>query len=291
MPKQGNGGGMFYCVTTASGEELSSGDLDSFLGSVHDQELRVILILRGASDSQAASYSSRPNVCAVLRIASGGISVVRNLGLSYLNRMNPDENDVVSFPDDDCRYPPGLVAKIISEFQSTGAELIVGSYGEHEVRDEESMPLGVEDAAYRSSSVALFVRWSLVRKIGGFNESLGVGSGVFSYGEDNDFALRAFDASSHSISKKSLRVWHLEERPTTGRNPKGYLTSCSLNLGVQGVGRIMFRGIASSLFQDIRYFPQPFLNIRFTVMALNPSKLRLARSERKSLLPMTRGRG
>lgn len=280
---------MFYCVTTASGEELSSGDLDSFLSSVRNQELRVILILRGVSDAQAASYYSKPNVYVVLRVDSGGISAVRNLGLSYLYEMNLDESDVVSFPDDDCRYPPTLVAQVMSVFGKTGAELVVGSYGEHEVRDEESIPLGVEDAAYRSSSVALFVRWSLIRKIGGFNESLGVGSGVFSYGEDNDFALRAFGASSHSISKKSLRVWHLEERPTTGRNPKGYLTSCSLNLRVQGVGRIMFRGIAGSLFQDIRYFPQPFLNTRFTVRALNPLKLRLARIERKSLPPMTRG--
>lgn len=274
---------MLYCITTASKEELSSGDLDAFLDSVCHQALLVVLILRGASDADADSYLEHPKVCGVLRISSGGISTVRNIGLRHLMEINLSADDVVSFPDDDCRYPSGLVARIMEEFKKTGAELIVGSYGEHEIEQRAPEPLTVEDACYRSSSVAIFIRWSLIQKIGGFNEALGVGSGVFSYGEDNDFALRAFRASSCSVRQPSLRVWHLEERPTTGRNPKGYLTSCVLNMGVKGVGWMVLRGVLASAVQDVRSLPAPFRYMRFTVSALAPSKLRLARAKRHVL--------
>lgn len=280
---------MFYCITTADSEELSSGDLKLFLQSVQGQELQVVLVLRGVSDAEANSCLEYPNVRNVLRVPQGGISAVRNVGLHYLKTINLSGDDVVSFPDDDCRYPAGLVARITGEFEVTGAELIVGSYGEQEVELSQSSPLTVEDAAYRSSSVALFIRWSLLRRVGGFNEALGVGSGVFSYGEDNDFALRAYQASSISISKPSLRVWHLEERPTTGRNPKGYLTPCVLNLRVQGVGRITLRGILGSILQDLTSPRKPLVYTRYTVLALHPLKLRRVVAQRKPAKSMIAG--
>jgi hypothetical protein len=267
---------VLYCITTASADELLSGDLDQYLASVENQQLRVVLILRGVSDENASRYIADPKIEAVLRIQSGGISKVRNMGLRYLETLNLAEYDVVSFPDDDCRYPASLCERVAVEFQRTGAELIVGSYGERELADEEFTTLTADDAAYRSSSVALFVRWSLVRKIGGFNEALGVGSGVFSYGEDNDFALRAFRASSLSIRKESLRVWHLEVRPTTGRNPKGYLTSCVLNLQTPGVWKIVLRGLVSSVIQDLQSFHRPFRYMQFCATALHPVRLRQA---------------
>lgn len=281
---------MLYCITTASKEELSSGDLDQFLQSVHHQELKVVLILRGASDLEAERYRACPDIEAVLRIPSGGISVVRNLGLRHLDSLGLDDDDLVSFPDDDCRYPDGLVARIVAEFQRTHADLIVGSYGEQEIVHGDPMPLTLKDATYRSSSVALFVRWSLVRGVGGFNEALGVGSGVFPYGEDNDFALRAFQASSRAYRQEGLRVWHLEERPTIGRNPKGYLTSCALNLRVQGVWLLLARGILSSILQDLRSFPRVFPYLRSCESALHPSKLYRAITQRRLASTMFSGR-
>lgn len=280
---------MFYCITTADSEELSSGDLKLFLQSVRNQELQVVLVLRGVSDAEADSCLEYPNVCNVLRVPRGGISAVRNVGLDYLKTINLSDDDVVSFPDDDCRYPAALVARVTAEFEETGAELIVGSYGEQEVEHCQSSPLTAEDAAYRSSSVALFIRWSLLRRVGGFNEALGVGSGVFPYGEDNDFALRAFQASSTSISKRCLRVWHLEERPTVGRNPKGYLTPCILNLRVRGVGRITLRGIIGSIWQDLTSPRKPLVYIRYTALALHPLKLRHVIAQRKSVASMIAG--
>lgn len=271
---------MLYCIVTASASELAEGDIHRYLRSVADQEVSVILILRGVDEATALRYRGETAVAAVLQVPSGGISAVRNLGLRSLHVLQPSPLDIVSFPDDDCCYPENLVDRVQKEFERTHADLLVGSYGESQISPTGGKRLGVKDAAFHSSSVALFARWSLIQRVGGFNESLGVGSGVFEYGEDNDFALRAWGAARQPIYNPSLRVWHLEERPTTGRNPKGYLTSCWLNRGIPGARLLLARGIVASLLQDLRRFPH-WKQVYYACQALNPTKLLRAAGSRR----------
>lgn len=278
---------MLYCITTASASELAEGDLDKFLESIAGQEVSVVLILRGADDVQAEKYVHAPSIAAVHRVDRGGISAVRNIGLQYLYALNIASSDVVSFPDDDCRYPLGLAARVETVFAETNAELLVGSYGEQPIPTSVEIPLTVQDAAFRSSSVAIFARWSLIMRIGGFNEALGVGSGVFSYGEDNDFALRAFHESTKSVRNESIRIWHLEERPTTGRNPKGYLTSCWLNLRVPGVPFLFLRGLLASLVQDLRRPSGRGEHSKLMLTALQRNKMLRAKAGRVSAENLT----
>lgn len=273
--------GMLYCIVTASASELAEGDIHAYLRSVAHQEVAVILILRGVDEATVSRFREESRVAAVLQVPSGGISAVRNLGLRYLHALQPSPRDIVSFPDDDCVYPADIVQRIQDEFERTDADLLVGSYGERPVPPSVGTPLSVEDAAFRSSSVALFARWSLIQRLGGFNESLGVGSGIFEYGEDNDFALRALGAASGPRHNASLRVWHLEERPTTGRNPKGYLTSCWLNRTTPGAGLLLARGIIASILQDLRRFPHG-KQMNHAYRALKPEMLLRARTSQQS---------
>ncbi|WP_146031818.1 glycosyltransferase family 2 protein [Arthrobacter sp. AFG7.2] len=231
-------------------------------------------------DVQSESYARHNSVVAVHRVPLGGISAVRNIGLRILHELKIADSDIVSFPDDDCRYPKGLARRVATVFKETNTDMLVGSYGEQPITDSIGVPLKVEDAAFRSSSVALFARWSLVKRAGGFNEALGVGSGVFAYGEDNDFALRAFRKSNRPIRNESIRIWHLEERPTTGRNPKGYLTSCWLNVAVPGVPFLIMRGIIASLVQDVRSPLRHGHQLKFMLSALQRSKIRRAKASR-----------
>lgn len=272
---------MLYCIVTASASELAEGDIHHYLRSVAGQEASVILILRGVDEATALRYRGDTRLAAVLQVPSGGISAVRNLGLRYLHALQLSPLDIVSFPDDDCQYPENFVKRVQKEFERTDADLLVGSYGESQISPIVGTRLGVRDAAFRSSSVALFARWSLIQRVGGFNESLGVGSGVFEYGEDNDFALRALGAARQPIYNPSLRVWHLEERPTTGRNPKGYLTSCWLNRAVPGARSLLARGIVASLLQDLRRFPHG-RQVNYARQTLNPTKLLRAAGSRRS---------
>jgi hypothetical protein len=271
---------LIYCVVTADSPELASGELDSFLNSIRPAKIRVVLVLRDVAATERTRYASDSAVWQVLDSPPAGLSTVRNLGLKYLAGKLAD-SDIVSFPDDDCQYPTGLVDSVIQTMENDGIDMLVGRYGEHPVPDASRRRLSLHDALFRSSSVCMFIRWSVVRQVGGFNESLGVGSGNFGYGEDNDFALRARARAANAVIDSSFHVWHLEVRPTVGRNPKGYLVPALLNIGQPILGLYIVRGVVSALYDDIRSLPKSPAALRAVAAALAPTRLRRAWIGRK----------
>ncbi len=141
--------------------------------------------------------------------SSRGLSHARNVGLAFVT------GDIVAFPDDDCEYPPALLAQLETTFRSHPEYdgLLV------RVASRESVEIGrlAKRAGFvtpnkvwnRANSSGLFFRRHLVSAVGGFDEQLGVGAGTpWGAAEDADYPLRAVRAGFRLYYDPGITVWH-----------------------------------------------------------------------------------
>jgi glycosyltransferase involved in cell wall biosynthesis len=144
-----------------------------------------------------------------------GASRARNIGLLAAS------GSVCATPDDDCWYPPGLLASVGSWFSDhPDFDVLLAS-----VRDE----CGNIQGPGRRSSVGCtcdkyniwyngieynaFWRRSVVDDVGAFDESIGVGSEtIFQSGEATDFFLRALGSGHRIWYEPSISVFHPSPR-------------------------------------------------------------------------------
>lgn len=146
------------------------------------------------------------------------LSVARNLMLDEL--LADDKialsNAVVAFPDDDAWFPRGTLEYVYDRFS---ADEDLGfwfcRYG-----STASMPPLVEekrarlqDAISRASSNTIFLRGNILQKIGGFDESLGLGT-IAKSGEDTEFAMRAFFAAQKVCYAPFRMIGHRDFDPS-----------------------------------------------------------------------------
>ena len=146
----------------------------------------------------------------IVRLESApGLSRARNVGLASVAA------DIVAFPDDDCEYPPGLLERVAGRL---GAEpALDGLAGRAEDVSRRSSPSWETDVALltddnlwnRANAATIFLRRSLVERIGAFDERLGLGSEeAWSSGEETDYLIRAVRAGARIEYDPSLVVLH-----------------------------------------------------------------------------------
>ena len=58
----------------------------------------------------------------------------------------------------------------------------------------------------------MFLLSDVVRKVGGYDEQFGLGSGSFEGGEETDLALKIFGAGKHILFTPDVRIWHPQDR-------------------------------------------------------------------------------
>lgn len=135
------------------------------------------------------------------------LSRSRNLALAHV------DGDIVAIADDDCAYESDTVAQIIAAFENhKGAGAVMGrAFG----FDEELSPGGHVLTLNRFNvfkncpSYVHFYRTNVIKSVGMFDESLGVGSGTpFQSGEETDYALRAIEAGFTILRVPSIIIRH-----------------------------------------------------------------------------------
>jgi GT2 family glycosyltransferase len=146
----------------------------------------------------------------LLRLRSEpGLSLARNVGLREVAA------DVVGFPDDDCSYPPDLLARV-GERLTTGSGLdgvtgrVVGADGRSSLSWEPDRAiLDRSNLWNRANSATMFLRRELVERVGPFDEELGLGArSPWRSGEEIDYLVRALDAGARIEYDPSLVVEH-----------------------------------------------------------------------------------
>jgi len=127
-----------------------------------------------------------------------GLSRARNEALAQL------QADVVAFPDDDCIYPPDLLERV-----AVGIEGLDGMTGREPWWRNDAALLTRENLWNRAISFTIFLRRTVVERVGSFDERLGLPS---SSGEEIDYLIRALDTGARIQYDPSLVVEHPRKR-------------------------------------------------------------------------------
>ncbi|MGG3925868.1 glycosyltransferase family A protein [Metabacillus fastidiosus] len=130
----------------------------------------------------------------VIHITSSnpGLSSARNLGIRHA------DGDIISFPDDDCLYPPNLLENVAAVFQ-TSSEIDTISTSWHDTvtnsrlksfKDKEEWITNITIWT-QVSSITLFIKSEVFHEVGTFDEQLGIGPhSVWKGAEDKDLPIR-----------------------------------------------------------------------------------------------------
>ena len=189
-------------------------EVERFLASLEAQdypEVELIVIDQNPDDRLVPILQRYEERFEIRRVHSArGLSRARNVGLEHAR------GDVVGFPDDDCWYPPGLlawVARFLSEhpdYAGVTGRSVHESGSSPMIRfDREAGLLSKWNVWRRAGSYTMFFRSSLVRAVGPFDETLGLGAGTpWEGGEDIDYPLRALAAGFQIYYHPGLHVFH-----------------------------------------------------------------------------------
>lgn len=240
-------------VTTAdaqSGREAAVAKLFASVERVRQQrpDLAIFhhLLIQRASDraSAAAQFSVPEHVALSLDAKQLPLSVARNKMLDTILADRIVDDALVAFPDDDAWYPDGVLEHIHDQFAADPAlDLWFCRYG-----SQASLPRGVAEQAPSlqnllsfASSNTTVLRGAILRRIGGFDEDLGLGTPARS-GEDTEFAMRAFLAARKAAFLPAHVVGHRDfSRAVRARYYAGSLVAIARHAGqsVRGVGALM----------------------------------------------------
>jgi glycosyltransferase involved in cell wall biosynthesis len=156
----------------------------------------------------------------IIRLQSGrGLSHGRNIGLTKLRGA------IIAFPDDDCEYPPNLLAQIITRFEELPD--VAGLCGRHIDEDGQNVLARFDSRRgyispinlwRRSSSATIFLRNTVVENVGLFDEQLGAGSGTpWGAAEESDYLCRALKMEYRLLYDPELVIPH--PRPPIDNSP------------------------------------------------------------------------
>jgi glycosyltransferase involved in cell wall biosynthesis len=176
-------------------------ELDRLLTSFDAQTHRDfrVLVADQNSDDRAARVLSRHSDLEIERFQTPpGLSRARNAVLPSVSA------DVVAFPDDDCVYPSDLLERVTARIEG-----LDGVTGREPWWESECARLTRENVWNRAISFTIFLRSELVRRIGPFDERLGLPT---SSGEETDYLIRALDAGARIDYDPDLVVDHPRKR-------------------------------------------------------------------------------
>jgi glycosyltransferase involved in cell wall biosynthesis len=189
-------------------------EIDRFVRSLAQQgcaNLELIVVDQNEDDRLKTTLIQSNFSFPIVHLRSeAGLSHARNVGIASAT------GDIVAFPDDDCWYPDGLLARVVSEFQSY--PLVDGLTGRSEdARGQASGgsfsrgrgQVDLKNVWKRGISYTIFLRSSICAAVGAFDEALGVGARTrFGSGEETDYLIRAIKLGFNIQYLPDLVVFH-----------------------------------------------------------------------------------
>ena len=188
--------------------------LDSLRASTHPN-IELILVDQSGDSLLARTIAAYRDLSIIHATSPLGLSRARNVGLAHVT------GEIIGFPDDDCWYPKTLLSTVVERFrasQSLGGLAVrpvdADGHSSFPRWDLHSGPINRFNVWRRSNSNALFVRKSVVDRVGPFDENLGVGSGTpWGAAEDIDYPLRILQAGFSLYYDSTLTVHHPQSKP------------------------------------------------------------------------------
>jgi glycosyltransferase involved in cell wall biosynthesis len=186
--------------------------LDSVLAQGRG-DVEVIIVDQNDDDRLGAIEATHAPRIPLRRLRSSvrNANHARNLGLRHAR------GEIVTFPDDDCLYPPGVLDRVDAAFADASLGVLTGpaaspagGLGSGRWRAES----GAIDLATVWTSVIefnIFLRREAALALGGFDEGMGPGS-PFGSAEGNDLVCRALARGLRAQYDAALRIIHPDKR-------------------------------------------------------------------------------
>jgi len=239
-----------------------------FLAQQQYANLELIVVDQNKDDRLEADLIQTKLRFPIIHLRSEpGLSRARNVGIAFAT------GDIIAFPDDDCWYPAGLLARVVSEFQSHSS--VDGLTGRSE--DGRGQASGgsfsrcqgrvdIENVWKKGISYTIFLRSSVCAAVGPFDEELGVGARTqFGSGEETDYLIRTV--------KLGFNVQYLPDLVVFHPNPILYdRNHCSkaFRYGV-GMGRVLSKHRYTFSF-NLYTILRPFAGAVLSLLTLRPQK-------------------
>jgi GT2 family glycosyltransferase len=202
-----------------------SDDLARFLDALEAQSYRsfrltVVVDQDGKAGLEPTLAPYRDRINLQLVESPRGLSRARNAGLRQV------AGDVVSFPDDDCWYPPDLLQRVADtlernpDWDGVTGRTVDESGGSSVMLWQKEAGLITRDNVWRTAiTVTIFLRQALVERVGFFDEMLSLGSGTpWGSGDETDYVLRALAAGFTLGYDPSIVVYHESPNPPFSRS-------------------------------------------------------------------------
>ena len=140
-----------------------------------------------------------------------GVSAARNLGLERAR------GDVLAFPDDDCRYVPRTLERVVHLFAADpGMGGLIVAWGEGlpgRTRAATMEPVTRTGAFRHAGALVQFYRREAIDDVR-FDPALGPGTGLpYGCGEDTDFLLQVLGRGTKVLRTSELLVYHAVPAP------------------------------------------------------------------------------
>ena len=199
-------------IVATKGRASPFGDLFASLETQDFRDFEVVVVDQNADDRVGTPEAEgwRFPVVHLHTPHESGASRGRNAGFAGAR------GSVVLFPDDDCWYPADLVRAVVEAFAAApDLAAVTGRTVDADGRESLGLYLradariGKRNVWSIGNSNSLFVRRGAARVVGGFDESLGVGSRTpFKSGEETDFLLRILAQGGEARYRRDMIVHH-----------------------------------------------------------------------------------
>jgi len=204
----------FSLVVATLGRDTEVGELLDSLLAQGRTDFEVIIVDQNDDDRLGPIEATYAPCMTVRRLRSPvrGANHARNLGLRHAR------GEIVTFPDDDCLYPPDVLAHVDRAFRATPAMHVLtgpaaspeGGLGSGRWR-LESGPIDLSNVWTSVIEFNLFLRRETALTLGGFDEGMGPGS-PFGSAEGNDLVCRAMAKGLAARYDADLRIIHPDKR-------------------------------------------------------------------------------
>lgn len=203
-----------------------------------------------------------------VRSSERGVSQGRNSGLPYVT------GDIVSFPDDDCWYGPGLLASVCQALEEhpewDGAsgrpvtEQMVNAQGNF---DMQAGNITRFNAWTRTNAISIFLRIGVVQTVGIFDPRLGTGNGsMYGSAEDVEYIVRAVCHGFSIFYDPKLTIYH--DNPTPVYDERSQKRARLYGGGLGGV----LRAYRYPWWFVMKYWLRPIGGIMLSLLACRPDK-------------------
>lgn len=224
----------FSLVVATAGR---TNELCHLLESLHHQSFRdfEVIIIDQNPDNRLRSvvrqYADRLTLHH-RHTATKGLSRARNLGMCIAS------GEIIGFPDDDCMYPPDVLAFVARRFADDPA---LSTLSGPAITPEGGIGSGrwtahasrISMDTVWTSVIAFnfFIRAEALALTGPFDEELGIGA-RFGSAEETDLALRVIEVGGKALYDPALEIIHPDKRLTVEATRRAFRYG-------SGLGRVL----------------------------------------------------